>query len=190
MNRITRMAGLTVGFVEPTGSIGRRNTTHQPMTTLALHRHRTIGGDRLPHRTPQAFGRRSRMALITGRAVGGGIQRQAGRGVGDIGVSTVDGCGQRFNPGQSAPRQRLAEMAAGTENRRAAGRCNCQTCGIVPVRSKRRGIQRIPELKIIVPPENVLPEIQNRIRIVHPPGRRPSCRTARRRMTRPAIHLV
>ena len=140
MNRITRVTGLTVGFVEPPGAIGRRNTTHEPVTTLALHRHRTISGDRLPHRTPQTFGRRPRMALITGCTVGGGIQCQAGRRIGHIGVTAVDGRCQRLDPRQSAARQRLAEMTTGTENRCASGGRDRQTRGIVPVRCKCRGI--------------------------------------------------
>ena len=190
MNRIPRVAGLTVGFFEPARSIGRRNTAHQPVATLALHRHRPIGGNCLPHCTAQTLGRGPRMALITGRAVGCGIQRQPRRRIRHIGMAPVNGRRQGLDPRQPTARQRLAEMAAGTENRRAASGRGRQARGIIPVGGQRCGIQWIPELQVIVSSEDVLAEIQNWIWIIHPPGCRASRRTAGRRMAGPAIHLI
>ena len=191
VRRGTRVAGLTVRFLQPTRPRRRPDHAHRSMAILALHRHRTIRRHRAAHRTAQTTRGRPGMASITRRAVVGRVEREPIRWIRHSGMTGMHRFGKWFNTGEPGTGQRFRQMTARAEDR---VRIHCH-CGIQPTRIKTtRGqcarIRRIRRLLLVVQAENIQPVVALHIGIIHPPRRwfRGVGRT--RRVTGPTIHFV
>ncbi len=108
---------LAIGFFEPASAPGATDVAHIAVTALALHRHRTVAGDRPAHRAAQAFGRRARMTAITRLTIGGMVQSQVQHRILDVGVLGMNRGRQRRDVAVAARGQRFARMTHGAQHR-------------------------------------------------------------------------
>ena len=185
------MAILACGLIKPSLPGSGPHRAHGAVAVLALDEIGAVGGRGAAHGAAQTAGKGARMAAVAGRAVGGCIHVRARCGIGDLGLLPVHGRRQRGHAGGDGNWKRVGGGAFIAKDWLAILHdIGVESGKMVARRLKGLGVERTPQMAVIVQFQDVQAVVPLGVGVVHPAGRRLRRRAAAGGMAGRAGHLI